>query len=436
LVVHRAGGAVDSDDFAVSLETALEWDFVAESRFEGPLEVAGSVAVEDECRWCVAGGDCVGVPGLAPCAPCIESELPLSTTLNVTTSRTISATNRARRTNRRRQYTEGGRDPTGRNILPDTVARDAGCPAATRRRCRARMRAMSRTAQSLELCDAVSDWYQHAARDLPWRVPGVGAWPVLVSEVMLQQTPVSRVLPAWHAWLERWPEPADLAAASAGDAVRMWGKLGYPRRALRLHECARTLVARYRGIVPSDVAELESLPGIGAYTARAVAVFAYRARHPVVDVNVRRVVARLVEGQGQPAPPSAARDHAAVAQLLPDDRADAARASVALMELGALVCTARAPRCDCCPVAASCAWLSAGSPPYTGPTVPPQRFAGTDRQVRGLLLDILRSAHAPVTRADLDLAWPHASQRERALDTLVADGLVDPLPDGRFALPS
>jgi A/G-specific adenine glycosylase len=298
------------------------------------------------------------------------------------------------------------------------------------------MRAMSRSAPSLGLCETVVDWYRRAARDLPWRVPGIGAWPVLVSEVMLQQTPVSRVLPAWRAWLERWPTPAGLAAASPGDAVRMWGKLGYPRRALRLHECARTLVQRYGGVVPSDLTELQSLPGIGAYTARAVAVFAYGARHPVVDVNVRRVVARVIDGQGRPAPPSAARDHAAVAALLPDDPAEAARASIALMELGALVCAARAPRCDVCPVAASCAWFLAGSPPYTGPTVPAQRFTGTDRQVRGLLLDVLRGAHAPVTRAALDVAWPHAVQRERALDTLVADGLVDPLPDGRFALPA
>ena len=296
---------------------------------------------------------------------------------------------------------------------------------------------MSRSAASSGvLIDTIVDWYRHAARDLPWRVPGVGAWPVLVSEVMLQQTPVSRVLPAWTAWLERWPSVADLAAASPGEAVRMWGKLGYPRRALRLHECARTIVEQYGGVVPRDVAELESLPGIGSYTARAVAVFAYGARHPVVDVNVRRVMARTVDGQAQPAPPSPARDHAAVAALLPGDPADAARASVALMELGALICTARTPRCDACPVAASCAWVLAGSPPHTGPSVAAQRFAGTDRQVRGLLLDVLRDADAPVTRAVLDVVWPHAAQRERALDTLVADGLIDPLPDGRFALPS
>jgi A/G-specific adenine glycosylase len=286
------------------------------------------------------------------------------------------------------------------------------------------------------LVGAVVGWYRHEARDLPWRAPGVGAWAVLVSEVMLQQTPVARVRPAWTAWLERWPAPADLAAASPGDAVRMWGKLGYPRRALRLHECARALVARCGGVVPSGVADLESLPGIGAYTARAVAVFAYGARHPVVDVNVRRVVARAVAGQGRPAPPSAARDHAAVAALLPDDPVAAARASVALMELGALVCTARAPRCDACPIAGSCAWRLSGSPPAAGPAPPAQRFAGTDRQVRGLLLDVLRDASAPVPRAALDLTWADAVQRERALDTLVTDGLVDPLPDGRYALPA
>ena len=296
---------------------------------------------------------------------------------------------------------------------------------------------MSRSAASSgALVDTIVDWYRHAARDLPWRVPGVGAWPVLVSEVMLQQTPVSRVLPAWTGWLERWPSVADLAAASPGDAVRMWGKLGYPRRALRLHECARTIVEQHGGVVPRDVAELESLPGIGSYTARAVAVLAYGARHPVVDLNVRRVIARAIDAHAQPAPPSLPRDHAAVAALLPDDPADAARASVALMELGALICTARTPRCGACPVAASCAWVLAGSPPYPGPSVAAQRFTGTDRQVRGLLLDVLRDADAPVTRAALDVVWPHAAQRERALDTLVVDGLIDPLPDGRFALPS
>ncbi|MGH8860732.1 MAG: A/G-specific adenine glycosylase, partial [Jatrophihabitantaceae bacterium] len=167
------------------------------------------------------------------------------------------------------------------------------------------------------LADPVAEWYLGAARELPWRAPGVDAWSVLVSEVMLQQTPVTRVLPAWTGWLQRWPRPADLAAEPPGEAVRMWGRLGYPRRALRLHACARMIVERFGGRVPCEIDELESLPGIGAYTARAVAVFAHGRRHPVVDTNVRRVVARAVLGQADAGRPSAGRDHAAVEALLP-----------------------------------------------------------------------------------------------------------------------
>ncbi len=279
-------------------------------------------------------------------------------------------------------------------------------------------------------------WYDQAARDLPWRLPDAGPWAVLVSEFMLQQTPVARVLPVYTAWLARWPAPADLASDSPGEAVRMWGKLGYPRRALRLHACAVALRDSFGGVVPDDVDALLGLPGVGAYTARAVAAFAYGQRVPVVDTNVRRVVARAVLGQGEPGPPATTRDLATVEALLPAVPAVAARFSVALMELGALVCTARAPRCAECPLVSRCAWLRAGSPPYRGPRARPQRFTGTDRQVRGLLLDVLRGAHGPVPKPALDLMWPDAGQRDRALDSLVTDGLVDPLPDGRYALPS
>jgi A/G-specific adenine glycosylase len=284
--------------------------------------------------------------------------------------------------------------------------------------------------------DSVLDWYETAARDLPWRHPDASPWAVLVSELMLQQTPVARVLPAYEAWLVRWPTPAACAAEPAGEAVRMWGKLGYPRRALRLHEAARAIVDRHGGEVPADLDELLALPGVGAYTARAVASFAFGRRHPVVDTNVRRVVARAVLGQGDAGPPSTARDLAAVEVLLPAEPARAARFGVATMELGALVCTARAPRCADCPIVGSCAWRSAGSPPYAGPVQRPQRFAGTDRQVRGLLLDVLRAADGPVGAGALDRVWSEDVQRARALDGLVADGLVDPLPDGTFALPS
>lgn len=278
-------------------------------------------------------------------------------------------------------------------------------------------------------------WYDACARDLPWRSPDASPWAVLVSEVMLQQTPVTRVLPVYEQWLTRWPTPAALADASPADAVRAWGKLGYPRRALRLHECAARITHRFGGTVPSDVTDLLSLPGIGDYTARAVAVFAFGQRQPVVDTNVRRVLARAVTGHGEAGLPSTGRDRAAVEALLPDDRQRAARASIALMELGALVCTARTPRCGLCPVASGCAWQRAGSPAYTGPVARPQRFAGTDRQVRGLLMDVLREAPGPVTRAALDVVWQDPGQRDRALATLVDDGLAVVLADGDYALP-
>ena len=282
---------------------------------------------------------------------------------------------------------------------------------------------------------AVLAWYATHARDLPWRRRGVNAWAVLVSEIMLQQTPVARVLPAYDAWLARWPTPASLAAEAPGEAVRMWGKLGYPRRALRLHDCAATIVARHDGEVPADLDALLALPGIGAYTARAVAAFAFGQRHAVVDTNVRRFVARALVGQGDAGPPAPVRDVAALEPLLPADPARASAFAAAAMEVGALVCTARAPRCAACPVAHSCAWRLAGSPPYAGPARRPQRFAGTDRQVRGLLMDVLRGSAEPVPAVALDGVWHDGVQRARALDGLVVDGLVDPLPDGRFALP-
>ncbi|HZC70007.1 MAG TPA: A/G-specific adenine glycosylase [Jatrophihabitans sp.] len=286
------------------------------------------------------------------------------------------------------------------------------------------------------LVEPVLGWYARSARELPWRSADASPWAVLVSEVMLQQTPVARVLPAYRAWLTRWPTPAALAAEPAGEAVRMWGRLGYPRRALRLHQCAVIVRDSYDGELPADVELLEQLPGIGAYTARAIAAFAYRQRVPVVDTNVRRVIARALRGQGAAGPPAKTHDHRDAATLLPDEPDMAARFSVALMELGALICTPETPRCAECPIAGQCAWRLAGSPPYAGPTVRPQRFNGTDRQVRGLLMAVLRDSHAPVEKHALDVVWHDATQRERALDSLLVDGLVDLLSDGRFALPT
>ncbi|MFX0591330.1 A/G-specific adenine glycosylase [Melissospora conviva] len=270
-----------------------------------------------------------------------------------------------------------------------------------------------------------ADWFRANARDLPWRRPGIGAWPILVSEVMLQQTPVVRVLPAWEAWLARWPTPAALAADSPAEAIRMWNRLGYPRRALRLRECAVAIVDRHGGVVPDDLFELLALPGVSTYTARAVAAFAYRQRHPVVDTNVRRVVARAVAGEPDAGPATRPADLVATERLLPSDPEEAVVASAALMEIGALVCTARAPRCADCPLVACCAWHGSGRTAPPGPTRRPQRYAGTDRQVRGLLLAALRGAEGPLPRQRLDLVWADATQRRRALAGLVDDGLVE-----------
>ena len=276
-------------------------------------------------------------------------------------------------------------------------------------------------------------WFDVHGRDLPWRDAGVSAWQILVSEFMLQQTPVSRVLPIWLEWVARWPTPSATAAAGSADVLRAWGKLGYPRRAKWLHECAVVIAAEHDDVVPDDVATLLALPGIGSYTARAVACFAYRRPVPVVDTNVRRVVARAIDGVAEPGSPAPVRDEAAVAALLPDDDV-APRFSAALMEVGALVCTARNPKCGVCPLS-SCAWREAGYPASTAPARRVQRYAGTDRQVRGRLLDVLRESDGPVTRAQLDLAWTSdTAQRDRALDSLLVDGLVEQTSQGLFAL--
>lgn len=288
----------------------------------------------------------------------------------------------------------------------------------------------------VSLVDLVA-WYDRAARDLPWRRPTATPWGVLVSEVMLQQTPVARVLPAYERWLARWPTPSALAAETPGEAVRAWERLGYPRRALRLHAASGAIVDRHGGEVPAEYAALRALPGVGDYTAAAVSAFAFGRRtpgRPVLDTNVRRVLARAASGVPWPASSVTAAERALADSLLPDDGKRAARLSVALMELGALVCRSSAPSCDQCPLRRSCKWRLAGRP-VGDATRRTQKYEGTDRQARGALLAVLRSSDKPVTRARLDLAWPDAVQRARALDGLIVDGLVEALPRQRFSLP-
>ena len=278
-------------------------------------------------------------------------------------------------------------------------------------------------------------WYDEHARDLPWREPSASPWAVLVSEFILQQTPVARVLPVYERWLSDWPTPADLAAEPTGAAVRAWGRLGYPRRALRLHAAATAIVAVHGGEVPSDYDELIALPGVGDYTAAAVASFAFRRRHVVLDTNVRRVLARTVTGVEFPATAVTRAERNLAGTLLPDDGPTAAAWAVATMELGATVCLAAAPRCAGCPVADLCAWRAAGYPAYDGPARRAQAYDGTDRQCRGRLLGLLRDSHGPVHLSRLDDAWPAAEQRERCLRWLVDDGLVARVSGDTYALP-
>lgn len=281
----------------------------------------------------------------------------------------------------------------------------------------------------------ISAWFEVNARDLPWRLDGFSAWGTLVSEFMLQQTPVHRVIPRLAEWLDRWPTPADLAAVPPGEAVRAWASLGYPRRALWLHAAAVQIGQRHGGVVPEDLHDLLALTGVGDYTARAVAAFAYGHRHPVVDTNTRRVIARAVAGQAEPAPPSRTRDLDAMSALLPEEPAAAAVFNAAIMELGAIVCTSRSPACGVCPIREACAWRAAGFPAYAGPRKAVQkRFEGSDRQVRGLIMAELRATHHPVTAAEIEGLWADAVQRDRALAGLVADGLAVPVGPGRYSL--
>lgn len=283
-----------------------------------------------------------------------------------------------------------------------------------------------------ELVSRLGEWFLSNSRPLPWRESGTSAWGIFLSEVMSQQTPVARVAPIWVEWMERWPTPAHLAAAAPGDAVRHWGRLGYPRRALRLHEAAVVMTDRYDGEVPATHDELLALPGVGEYTAAAVASFAFGERVTVIDTNIRRLEARAVTGVEYPRPSLSAAERKLAALLLPHD--DHVLWNAASMEYGAVMCTARAPACGDCVVRDLCAWQIAGAPAYDGPARRGQSWAGTDRMVRGKLLAVLRDADGPVERARLDQAWNDAAQRERCLASLIEDGLVDPLDGDLFTL--
>ena len=281
----------------------------------------------------------------------------------------------------------------------------------------------------------VARWFRRSARPLPWREPGTTPWGVLLSEIMAQQTPVARVAPMWLEWIERWPTPASLADATPADIVRAWGKLGYPRRALNLHAAATRIRDEFGGVVPSDVDALESLPGIGSYTARAIAAFAFGQRVPVVDTNIRRVLARAVLGIAEPEPPRIRADMEIMDSVLPADPAESVAVNAGVMELGAVFCTARTPNCGDCPIAGHCAWALAGFPANAGRTRTPQaKYEGSVRQARGAILALARS-HPNISSEQIANAVIDPAKRDRALEGLLSDGLLVNTTRG-FALPS
>ena len=264
----------------------------------------------------------------------------------------------------------------------------------------------------------VSDWFAENRRELPWRESD--PWGVYVSEIMLQQTPVSRVLPAWHQWRQRWPTPSALADDSVGEAIRAWGRLGYPRRAKRLHESAVIMRDRFDGEVPADEAVLRELPGVGEYTAAAVAAFAYGRDSIAVDINVRRFLVRIKTGRDP------ALTYSAAERELAKDVVEALDVpsplwAAASMEFGALVCTSRNPACAVCPLATMCDWVPGERITRT------QAYEGTDRQARGAVLEVLRSGPADT------FDWHDQDQLERALAGLLSDGLI--VRTDRWSLP-
>jgi A/G-specific adenine glycosylase len=275
----------------------------------------------------------------------------------------------------------------------------------------------------------ITTWFKENKRDLPWRRSD--AWGVLVSEIMLQQTPVQRVLPIYQEWVKRWPTAADLAKATPAQVITAWGRLGYPRRALRLHECAKVITSELKGIIPNDEAELRKLPGIGEYTAAAIVAFAFEGKSLVLDINIRRLFSRLYKGEEAPTTAPTKAERTEYAQYVPDKKAHLWAA--ATMELGALICTAKKPLCGRCPVADKCKWRSLDYP-SSERVKRTQSWHGTDRQCRGTIVQALRD-NPKLSRREINLLWDVPSQVEKAILTLLDDGLIEEQRKGIFSLP-
>jgi len=275
----------------------------------------------------------------------------------------------------------------------------------------------------------VTQWFAKNKRDLPWR--STTPWGVMVSEFMLQQTPVARVLPKWIEWMERWPTPAELAKATPAQVITAWGRLGYPRRALRLHESAKIIARDFNNEVPESEEVLRSLPGIGDYTAAAISAFAFGTNTLVMDVNIRRVLVRVLDGKEHPTSSPTVRERESRLAILPRINAD--NWAAATMELGALVCTSKNPSCNDCPIISQCKWRKNGYP-QTELVRKSQDWHGTDRKCRGTVVQALRENES-LTLSAIKKLWPEESQVEKALETLLADHLIEEHSRSRFRLP-
>lgn len=317
---------------------------------------------------------------------------------------------------------------------------------------------------------SVALFWQTRARNLPWRFGRTTPWGVLVCEVMSQQTQMSRVVPYWTAWMQTWPDAQSLSCATAAEVITAWGRLGYPRRALRLQECARVVANEYHNSLPRTYEELIALPGVGDYTASAVLSFAYGEQVAVIDTNIRRVLTRTFAGVESHGGSTTRADRELAAAVLPKSDFDAASndsspaaptcaptqssptctSSVwnqSIMEIGATLCTAQSPQCDTCPLQRWCRFKAAGFPGLGARrTRPQQRFVGTNRQVRGIILQALRKAHSSqissqhtqqhsLQRNEINALWSNQAQLGECIASLDNDGLIVVLEDGTVTLP-
>jgi A/G-specific adenine glycosylase len=275
----------------------------------------------------------------------------------------------------------------------------------------------------------ITQWFAKNKRELPWR--STSPWGVMVSEFMLQQTPVARVLPKWNEWMARWPTPVELAKATPAQVITAWGRLGYPRRALRLHESAKIIARDFNNEVPESEEVLRSLPGIGDYTAAAISAFAFGANTLVMDVNIRRVLVRALDGKEYPTSSPTVRERESRLAILPSRNAD--NWAAATMELGALICTSKNPSCNNCPIISQCKWRKNGYP-QSELVRKSQDWHGTDRKCRGSIVQALRENES-LTLSAIKKLWPEESQVEKALETLLADHLIEEHSRSRFRLP-